>query len=280
MIKNIIHLNSYNNLYEIDLANYIKWLFKNGTHYIIIKNINKVNNNNNNNDIFFREELLLTYEFLNNKIGIMREIDTNKYTDYVNSPSKKIYWVDVQYNTNIKSDKPWKSNKALKLHTDNTVSTKNNYAQITELICMEPCKYSGLTTIISNNFVVELIKYIDEITNDSLFMDIYNYDIHYSFDGIQNFKNKILIYDDNKSSYIFSFNYTQAIKSPLNSEKDLKIIEKLNYFLEEKMTNSHLMDEIKLEPFDALLFNDELVLHGRRSVISNRHYKKCSIFIP
>lgn len=45
------------------------------------------------------------------------------------------------------------------------------------------------------------------------------------------------------------------------------------------------MDEIKLNRGDALIFNDELVMHGRRSFMGTRHYKKtgiqldeCSIF--
>ena len=37
------------------------------------------------------------------------------------------------------------------------------------------------------------------------------------------------------------------------------------------------MDEVKLNRGDALIFNDEKVLHGRRSFLGTRHYKKTSI---
>ena len=39
------------------------------------------------------------------------------------------------------------------------------------------------------------------------------------------------------------------------------------------------MDEIILNRGDAIIFNDELVLHGRRSFIGTRFYKKTGINI-
>ena len=254
-----------------NLGNCIKNLFTIGTHYVIIKNNNPANKSNNIN------ELLNFYEKLNNKIGIMREIDKNKYSEY-NNDLKKNYWVDVQYDFNIKSDKPWKSDTHLKLHTDNTMSLNENYAQITELVCIEPCKFSGYSLLINNNLVVEIMKYIDLMCKDDLFLQIYNREIYHSNNYENHIKNKILTFDESKNSFIFSFNHTQALKSNKNSEEDLKIINKLNNFLEEKIMFSKLKEEIKLKPGDALLFNDELVLHGRNSVISNIHYKKTSIF--
>jgi hypothetical protein len=266
------------NLHDDDkldnLGNYIKKLFTIGTHYVIIKNNQTPHSNNVCNNI---KELLNFYEKLNNKIGVMREIDKNKYSEY-NNDLKNNYWVDVQYEFNIKSDKPWKSDTHLKLHTDNTMSLNENYAQITELVCIKPCKFSGYSLLINNNLVVEIIKYIDLMCKDDLFLQIYNREIYHSNNYENHVKNKILTFDEYKNSFIFSFNYTQALKSNKNSEEDLKIINKLNNFLEEKIMFSNLKEEIKLEPGDALLFNDELVLHGRNSVISNRHYKKTSIF--
>jgi len=263
----IIYLNNYE-LSKQDIENIskaIKLFFQNKTEYVIIKNNNMIKDIN---------ELIPFYELLNNNIGTIQNVDTNKYTDSDNN-----YWVNVKYDFHTDNKNPWRSNSHLKLHTDNTISTVNNYAQLTELVCLEPCKYSGLTTIINNNYIVELIKYVDKNTNDSLFSQIYEREIYYSSDNKIHFKNKILNYDNEKNNYIFSFNHTQAIKSDKNTDLDKAIVNKLNDFLEEKIMNSNLMDEIKLNMGDALMFNDELVMHGRRSVISNRHYKKCSIFI-
>jgi len=39
------------------------------------------------------------------------------------------------------------------------------------------------------------------------------------------------------------------------------------------------MTEIKLDRGDALIFNDEDMIHGRRSILGDRHYIKCSILM-
>ena len=41
--------------------------------------------------------------------------------------------------------------------------------------------------------------------------------------------------------------------------------------------HSNLMNEVKLNRGDAIIFNDELVLHGRKSFIGTRHYIKTGI---
>lgn len=250
-----------------NIAKEIKLHFLNKCNYIIIQNDKYLKNN--------EEDIRHFYELLNTKIGIIRNVDKTKYTD----ENQDNYWVDIKYKFNSTQIQPWKSNEHLKLHTDNTISTNLTYAQITELVCIDPCKYSGLTTIINNNYVIEIMKYVDENTNDNLFDLIYNREIYYTSDCKTHIKKTILQYDNENNNYIFSFNHTQAIKSDKNTLFEINIINKLNLFLEEKIMHSNLMDEIKLNTGDALLFNDELVIHGRRSVISNRHYKKCSIFI-
>jgi alpha-ketoglutarate-dependent taurine dioxygenase len=40
---------------------------------------------------------------------------------------------------------------------------------------------------------------------------------------------------------------------------------------------SNLMNEVNLNRGDALIFNDELVMHGRKSFIGTRHYIKTGI---
>jgi alpha-ketoglutarate-dependent taurine dioxygenase len=42
---------------------------------------------------------------------------------------------------------------------------------------------------------------------------------------------------------------------------------------------SSLAHEIRLETGDAVLFNDTLVMHGRKHVFGERYYKKCSILV-
>ena len=242
-----------------NFANIIKEHFKvENCNYVVIKNNNQISDCNN---------IITYYELLNECLGTIIPVNKEKYTD----ENQGEYWVNIEYNCHTKSLQPWKTNKPLPLHTDNTVS---DFANITELVCIHPCKYSGETVIISNNYIVELIKYNDVTENDTLFDEILNRKIYFN-----DIERTILEYDEKNTNYIFMFNKKQAQNSILNTENDLKLIEKIAIFLEEKITNSCLMDEIKLDVGDALLFNDTKVIHGRRSVFGDRFYKKCSILV-
>lgn len=252
-------------------GNHIKELFVNKhQEYVIIRAIDP--------DMSY-DDIMKYYTQLNQYIGAMIRVDKLKY----NELDQEDYWVNVQYDipsAKTSELKPWKRDEHLKLHTDNTVSSQN--ANLTELVCIYPCKYSGLTTVISNTLVVELIQYIDSLhqTNTAyipLFDQLIGREIYFSSDSINHHKRQILEY--NHPYYKISFNYTQAIKSDKNTLDDIAIIERFNEFLEEKIIHSHLMDEIKLGVGDALIFNDDMIIHGRRSVIGPRYYKKCGMFL-
>ena len=81
-----------------------------------------------------------------------------------------------------------------------------------------------------------------------------------------------------KEEYIFCFNHLQTTKAS-NNDKHTEIITQFDNFLQEKIMMSSLMHEIKLKRGEAIIFNDEKVIHGRRSVIGNRHYIKCNILM-
>jgi alpha-ketoglutarate-dependent taurine dioxygenase len=210
------------------------------------------------------EEIIDYYTNLNKTLGKIQEADQNKYENIRDN-----VWVDIKYNIQEPSIKPWNSNYSIKLHTDNTISP--NYANLTQLVCLTPSPYSGHTCLIRNIDVIEIMKFLDVYENNNLFNKILDFEVNYK---INSPAKKILTFKNNEP--IFCFNYTQAMKSENNNEQ-IKIITEFDNFLHEKIMMSSLMDEIKLNRGDALIFNDEKVIHGRRSIIGNRHYIKCGI---
>jgi alpha-ketoglutarate-dependent taurine dioxygenase len=122
---------------------------------------------------------------------------------------------------------------------------------------------------------VELIKFVDKHTKSNLFNEIFNREIYHGA-GNSVLKRNILEYNEEFNQYIFCYNYFPASRGN-NSDENNVIINKLNCFLEEKIMLSNLMDEIKLNRGDALIFNDELVMHGRKSFMGTRHYIKTGI---
>ena len=96
------------------------------------------------NDVLSNEDSIMNfYNTMNEHIGIVRKVDKDKYDDEIDD-----YWVRVEYQSNNKKtndSKPWKSNQNLSLHTDNTLTDTTTFADITELVCIQPSKYSGET---------------------------------------------------------------------------------------------------------------------------------------
>jgi alpha-ketoglutarate-dependent taurine dioxygenase len=198
------------------------------------------------------------YMNLNKSMGDVQPADYNKYDNIRNE------WVDVKYDIEYPSDKPWNSNNYVKLHTDNTITP--HYANLTQLVCLKPAQYGGSTCLIPNKEVVDILKYHDEYVSGNLYQKILDFEI--------NFPTKRKILQIKNGEYIFCFNSTQAMKSE-NTEESRQIIIDFDFFLQKIMSNP--MIEIKLNRGDALIFDDEKFLHGRRSFFGSRHLVKCGI---
>jgi alpha-ketoglutarate-dependent taurine dioxygenase len=259
---NIIYIDNIinNNIEKIGLLIKDK-LINQRYSYIIIRN------NNNMNNV---TEIMNFYSAINEIIGKIQIIDKEKYNDELDD-----YWVNIEYKNDNENDstKPWKTNKNLSLHTDNTLTNDINFSNITELVCIEPSKYSGETTFISNNKIIEIVRYMDTINNTKLFEDVMNTKIYH-----KNIQKDICRFDDNTKEYIINFNITQILKSTLNDKKSVEIAMKFATILENIM-NSSIVDVIRLNKGDAIFFNDTMLMHGRKFIFGNRLYKKCSLLI-
>jgi alpha-ketoglutarate-dependent taurine dioxygenase len=259
------------NLYKVALDNdniesisiKIKDFFIENGDYVIIENTLNLSDN----------EILDFYDKLNLLIGKPIQVDLKPNTYELSNN----YWSNVKYDFGDDEKQFWRSSNHQNLHTDNSFSLPEYYANLSELVCLKPCEFSGQTTLISNEKLIELIKFLDSKKNTNLFNKILNKNIYFSVNEFKQIKKPILSYDEKNKKYIFNFNYYPA-KRAKNTEDDIIIIEELHNFLEEKiMGSSELMDEIKLKRGDCILFNDENVMHGRRSFIGSRYYKKAGI---
>jgi hypothetical protein len=255
-MNKIYNILDYPNI--IELTNVIKKDFLDNCEFIVIKNNFLLNE---------EKEIMKYYNQMNNLLGKIQLVDKSKYRD----TDQDDFWVDIEYKVDSKNTEPWKSNDQLKLHTDNTLSNDDNFANITELVCIKASKYSGETVIISNNKLIELVKFLDEINKTDLYNELLKTNIYH-----KSIKKKICI--KNENTYTFNFNITQISNSQLNNEENINICKDFSNLLENIMKSS-LLNEIRLEKGDALLFNDTIVMHGRKHVFGERFYKKCSILI-
>lgn len=253
----IVHISNDN-----DITSIVKVILEKLKHdYVIIKNNALLSN---------EKDIMTFYNSINGHIGKVQLVDKDKYCDEIDD-----YWVSVQYNSNSNNidSKPWKTNLSLALHTDNTLTNSMTFADITELVCIQPSTYSGETVFISNSKIIEIIQYMDNINNTTLYNDIMSTNIFH-----KNIQKPMCSYNTSTNQYTFNFNMTQILKSKNNDEKTVTIAIKLFDMLENIM-NSSLVNEIRLNTGDALLFNDTLVMHGRRYIFGDRLYKKCSILL-
>ena len=114
---------------------------------------------------------------------------------------------------------------------------------------------------------------MDSINVTTLFNDILNTKIYH-----KHVPKTLCYYNDDTNEYTINFNITQILKSTMNDEKNLETAKKFAALLE-NIQSSSLINEVRLNTGDAILFNDTLCMHGRRFIFGDRLYKKCSIFL-
>ena len=159
------------------------------------------------------EDILTAYGKINNNIGRNIQIDLEKDT-YKHISNT---WANVKYDYNSDEKQFWRSSCHQNLHTDNTFCEPEFYGNITELVCLKSSEYSGNTTLISNNFVVDLIKFLDKHTKTNLYESNLNRDIYHSSGNNLYLKRKILEYNEKYNKYI---EVTLPIIIPTNASLD------------------------------------------------------------
>lgn len=187
--------------------------------------------------------------------------------------SAGLRWIDIVYDPEF----PNRYRNALvrqPLHTD--FSPVNIYDNIQFIYCRSRAKYGGATTFIDSRMIAELLLAAGE---HQLFEALLDTVIIFSRGGSSK---SLPIFRRDGDDYRVNWNYFCV--DPQNGEQAMQLVERFHDFLQTRVVPSGLLHELLLEKYDAVIFHDELVLHGRNAFFAKekgeRCLMKCSILLP
>lgn len=165
-------------------------------------------------------------------------------------------FVDIKYAKN-KSNSFLHSNTRQPFHTDG--SYESNPPDLTFFFCKKQAKYGGSTIFINNKDLIKICK----CYNFKMYQHLISKKLSF-FKGNDKREKEII---DKKLN--LNWNYFRVEKTPL--------VEDFHAFLEHKIFDGGLYENINLKEGEGIIFNDNKFLHGRTSFIGNRWLKKGGI---
>lgn len=165
-------------------------------------------------------------------------------------------WLEIRYDHDIPDMSAYRHSKnAQPLHTDE--SYINDPADIMLFYSVNKAIKGGATTFIDGPV---LLKYMEE-NNPVLLDKLKNTNVR--FKKAEEERTEKII--DIKENGMIHFNYNYYCIDRDESEENKALNKEFFDFLQGYVANSHMIEQVVLNPGEAVLWWDELVLHGRTS---------------
>lgn len=161
-------------------------------------------------------------------------------------------WTDIRYDPNIENSYRH-SNTRQPLHTDGSYESKA--PNISFFYCIEAARYGGATTFLDSSILLDCL-------DSDLRKRLETTPVVFSKGNDS--KERTIIDGDR-----LTWNYFRATKC-----EDPTLIEDFHQFLETRVVEAHMTQDVYLRSGDAVFFQDELLLHGRNAFFGNRWLKK------
>ena len=165
-------------------------------------------------------------------------------------------WLEIRYDHDIPDMSAYRHSKnAQPLHTDESYIA--NPADIMLFYSVNKAIKGGGTTFIDGSV---LLKYMEE-NNAELLERLKLTDVRYRKAGEERTEKIIDIKEDG----LIHFNYNYYCVDKDETEENKALNKEFFDFLQNYIANSHMIEQVILNPGEAVLWWDELVLHGRTS---------------
>jgi alpha-ketoglutarate-dependent taurine dioxygenase len=178
--------------------------------------------------------------------------------DLVTGNKTQCLWTDIRYLPKV-SDSFSHSNTRQPLHTDG--SYESNAPNISMFYCIEQAKFGGATVFIDGEVLYEFIK---EDRPEILYR-------------LQNIPVLFSKGNDSKEKPIFNSNRWTWNYYRASCQHDKDLVKDFHDLLESRIVNSGILHHVNLKRNEAVLFQDEKVIHGRNAFVGNRWLKKTGI---
>lgn len=167
-------------------------------------------------------------------------------------------WIDISYDPAYPNK--YRSSKTRQpLHTDN--SYLSHHDAVNYFYCLSQAQVGGATFFLDSELLIKILKLDDE---HQLLEDLKTIPVVFSKQGAS--KTKPILTED-ELGFRLNYNYYPLDKNNAPEAKDL--VERFQYFLENRVQNSGICMDIILKKGEAVFFHDERVLHGRNAFFTS-----------
>lgn len=165
-------------------------------------------------------------------------------------------WLEIRYDVDVPDLAAYRHSKnAQPLHTDESYIA--NPADVMMFYCINKAVKGGATTFID---APVLVKYMEE-NAPQLLQELYDTPIR--FRKADETRTERIIREEADGLIHFNYNYYCIDNKETKENKDLN--QRFFEFLQTYVASSHMIEPVGLNPGEAVLWWDELVLHGRTS---------------
>lgn len=210
-------------------------------------------------------DLDIFYKDLGETLGLLFRKDV----DPINKKIIHDSWTTIRFDERYINQTYKHSNKHQPLHTD--YCNASIELDLVLLICKKAADFGGATVFYDSSDLVKLLKKF----KPNLFEQMQMKTVIFGKQPSPIFQNstKILSFDD--LGPIINWNY--AVISEENSQEVIEMCEEFHDFLEENIFLSGETISISLKERDAVIMNDQRILHGRNSFLGDRFLLKAGI---
>jgi len=221
------------------------------------------------------------FETLVSSMGRLVSIDE----DLISGKPTGEMWIDIKYDPSVQG-RYRATSSAQPLHTD--ASYLDIHDNVMFFFCDGQAALGGATVFIDTKCIIEALKLDGEIDLLQSLQEIPVEHAHAGANGVRRYKTKPIlkreISQEGVEDWRINWNYPPATRGQTYTTADGKnLIERLNEFLENRVSKSGLVTPVLLEKSDAVFFHDELVLHGRNSFFATekgeRILLKCALIL-
>jgi alpha-ketoglutarate-dependent taurine dioxygenase len=204
---------------------------------------------------YYLGDLRAFYDTLSDQLGMGVDIGedfTKSGADFQTGEK----WIEIRYDKDIPDLAAYRHSKnAQPLHTDESYVT--DPADIMFFYCINKAIKGGATTFVDGP---ELVEYMENNAPE-LLAKLLNTKVRYSKANLERTEKIIDLQDDGQ--YHFNFNFWCIAKN--ETEENKKLNADFYNFLQDYVAHSHMAERVELKPGEAVVWWDELVLHGRTS---------------
>lgn len=176
-------------------------------------------------------------------------------------------WTEIRYRPESLRETYKHSNRSQPLHTDYGYFSFEMFASF--FYCVTQAEFGGATTFIDADTVVSVLQAADPV----LLADLGKQKIRFGRKNNPIGYNEDYILAKDSLGWRINWNYYRALEDTEHAE----LVERFKHFVDTQLEKSGELKEVKLQPGEAVFFQDRRVLHGRNSFLGDRQLNKGAI---